>query len=73
MSVQFREITKADLEGERLTALNNLIREMCEEINRLGGDFGAISLNSGLNMRGNKITNLGSGSDDGDAVNHSQI
>lgn len=58
MAVRYTEITKKDLEDPSLTLINQVIRDLVAEINRLGGQDGPITLESDLNMNGHNIINV---------------
>jgi len=60
MSVlDFKEITAEDLKDGNLTALNDALRSMRDELLRLGGYYGAIQLTSDIDLGGHKIINEG--------------
>src|SRR6266704_792388 len=69
MAISPFEITQDDLKDSSLANLNVVIRNMTDEINRLAGNRGPITLNSHIDMAGNRIANIGSPQEAYDAVN----
>jgi hypothetical protein len=58
-AIAFRTITAKDLQDPNLGNLNNLLRQMINETNRLGGSMGPIQLNNTLDLQGNPVRNIG--------------
>ncbi len=72
MGVDYREIRKSDLEEAQLPNLNEFLREIVDEINRLGGLHGPIVLQNDLDLDGNRIRQLGSPEEEGDALSRKE-
>jgi hypothetical protein len=66
--IGYFEITAEDLKEQNLAKLNGLLRQVVEEVNRLGGSYGPVVLTSDLDMGGHRVLNLAAPQGDSDAV-----
>lgn len=71
MPVSFREIDLRDLQEPGLTFVNDILNKLAAEVNRLGGNYGSILIQSNIDMGGFRIINLGDAVDSGDGVSKS--
>lgn len=58
--ISFTGFKQHDLEEPNLDYLNEIIRQLTLEVNRLGGNYGPIALMDHIDMGGNRVMNVGS-------------